>query len=89
MIYSNFKNYSFIINIKIINCHIISSLLPFFPNTETHDYATCIQYNIHPLIVKHTFAKNSLHFDIPKIDYNTPNYILDKIPIHSLQDCFG
>ncbi len=39
--------------------------LPFFPKTETRDYATRIQYNIHQPIVKHTFTKNCLRFDIP------------------------
>ena len=63
--------------------------LPFFPNTETHDYATRIQYNIHQPIVKHTFAKNCLRFDIPKIVNNTPNCILDKIHTDSLQGFSG
>ncbi len=64
-------------------------LLPFSPNTETHDHATCIQYNIHQPIVKHTYAKNCLRLDIPKIVNNTPKSILDKMHTHSLQGFSG
>ncbi len=59
--------------------------LPFHPNTRTHDHNTCIKHNIHHPIAKHIFAKNCVHFGIPRIVNDCPNSILDKINTHSLQ----
>ncbi len=67
--------------------HYLQSL-PFHPNTETHNHATHIQHNIHEAKTNHTFAKNCVCFDIPKIVNVTPNSILDKIHNHSLQGFF-
>ncbi len=64
-------------------------LLPFHPNTETHDHATRIQHNIYEAKTNHMFAKNCVCFDIPKIVNMTPNFILDKIHTHSLQGFSG
>ena len=58
--------------------------MPFHPNTETHNYETRTQLNIHQPLVKHEYAKKSLRFNLPQIVNNTPSLILDKIYTHSL-----
>jgi len=68
--------------------HYLQSL-PFHPNTETHNYATRIQHNIHQPFTKHAFAKNCIRSDIPNIINISPNSILDKIYTHSLQGFSG
>ncbi len=45
------------INIKTVNYHTICNL-PFQPNANTHDHATCIQHKIHQIMSNHVFAKN-------------------------------
>ncbi len=59
--------------------------LPFHPNTRTHDHDTRIKHKIQNPIGKQVFTKNCVRFDIPKIENNCPNSILDKINTHSLQ----
>ncbi len=46
--------------------HYLQSL-PFHHKSETYDHATRIQHNIHEAETNHIFAKNCVHFDIPKI----------------------
>ncbi len=53
--------------------------LPFHPNTRTHDHNTPIKHNTHHPIAKHIFAKNCVHFGIPRIVNDCPNSISDKI----------
>ncbi len=48
-------------------------LLQFQHNIETHGHATRIQHNIDEAKTNHTFAKNCVCFDIPKIVIVTPN----------------
>ncbi len=58
--------------------------LSFHPNTKRYDHDTCIKHNIHHPIGKHHFAKNSVHFDIPRIVNNCTHCISDKINTDSL-----
>ncbi len=58
--------------------------LPFHPNTKTHDHDTRIKHNIQHPGSKHLFAKNCVHFDIPRIVNNCPNSILDQINTYSI-----
>ncbi len=44
-----------------------------------------IKHKIHHPIGKHIFAKNGVHFDIPKIVNDCPKSILDKLNTHSFQ----
>jgi hypothetical protein len=68
--------------------HYLQSL-PFHPNTEIHNHETRTKHNLHQPISKHSFAKNCVRFDIPKIVNKTPNCILAKIDTHSLQGFSG
>ncbi len=61
-------------------------ILPFHPNTNTHDH---INHNIHHPRGKHVFAKNCVRFDIPRIVNNCPNSILDQINTHNIQGYSG
>ncbi len=60
-------------------------LMPFDPNSHTHNHNTRQIQDIHQPYAKHEFAKRCLRFDLPHIINNTPNIILDKIHTHSLQ----
>ncbi len=64
-------------------------ILPFHPNTKTHDHDTHIKHHIHHLRGIHVFAKNCVRFDIPRIVNNCPNFILDKISTPSIHGFSG
>ncbi len=58
--------------------------MPFYPNTNTHNYSTRHQNDLHQPLARHEYAKKCLRFDLPRIINSTPNIILDKIYTHSL-----
>ena len=66
------------------NLPIYQLQMPFTENTETHNYNTRQQHNIHQPLARHEYAKKCIRFDLPKIINDTPSHILDKITTHSL-----
>ena len=63
--------------------------LPLQPNTDTHNYATRTQHNIHHPKTQHEYAKKCIRFNMPKVINSSPNEILHKITTHSLQGYSG
>jgi len=58
--------------------------MPFYSNTETHNYNTRQQNNIHQPLARHEYAKKCLRIDLPHVINTTPVNILEKVNTHSL-----
>ncbi len=63
--------------------------MPFHFNTDTHNHATRIQYNIHQPRANHEYAKQCIRYDLPMVINSTQINILEKIHTHSLHGFAG
>ena len=59
--------------------------LPLKTNSSLHTHNTRNSQNIHRVCVTHSFAKQSLHYDIPLTINSLPSIIKDKLTTHSLK----
>ncbi len=64
--------------------------LPLYANTNTHNYATRTNQNVHlEFIPNHEYAKMCVRYQVPNIVHSTATNIIKKIHTHSLKGFTG